>query len=138
VRYLAIDLGAKRTGLAVGSDTLNMVSPVGVIQPSDEGQLIEMLVKAIDEQAAGAVVFGLPLNMDSTEGPAAVHVRKIANRLAKKVKVAVHFFDERLTSYAADGLMANRGMTRGQKKEVRDALAAKTLLEDFLRHKMGG
>jgi putative holliday junction resolvase len=137
MRYLAVDLGSKRTGLAVGSDTLNMVSPVGIIQVVDQKQLIATLVKTIDEQGAGAVVMGLPLNMDGTEGEGAIAARKFAQTLEKAAKVKVHLFDERLTSFEAEGMMAGRGMTRGQKKDVRDALAAKTLLEDFLRHLKG-
>ncbi len=132
MRYLGIDLGAKRTGLAVGSDTLGMVSPVGIIQVEPK-RLIEQLVEAVEEQGAGAVVMGLPLNMDGTEGPAALAVKKIAQALEKAAKVKVYLFDERLTSFEAEGLMAGKGMTRGQKKDVRDALAAQTLLEDFLR-----
>jgi putative holliday junction resolvase len=136
MRYLGVDIGAKRTGLAVGSDTLGMVSPVGIIQVEPK-RVVEQLLKAVEEQGAGGVVMGLPLNMDGTEGPAALGVRKIAMALEKAAKVKVHLFDERLTSFEAEGMMAGRGMTRGDKKEVRDALAAKTLLEDFLRWKKG-
>ncbi len=132
MRYLAVDLGSKRTGLAVGSDTLGMVSPVGIIQVEPK-RLIAQLVEAVEAQGAGAVVMGLPLNMDGTEGPAALEMKKVAAALEKAAKVKVHLFDERLTSFEAEGMMAGRGMTRGQKKDVRDALAAKTLLEDFLR-----
>lgn len=132
MRYLAIDLGDKRTGLALGDDITRLVSPVKVLDVPRGPLLLEALVKAVDEQRPDAVVIGLPINMDGTEGPAARSIREFAACLAEKVSIPVHFQDERLSSYAAEQHLNQSGRTRKQKKELRDALAACEVLNDFL------
>lgn len=97
--------------------------------------MLDALARAVDEQlgtGAGELVVGLPLNMDDTEGPRSKSVRAFAARLGERVGRVVHFQDERLTSAAADWSMARSGMTRGEKKQKRDALAAAEILRDFL------
>ena len=140
VRYLAIDLGDKRTGLAVGDSVTTVVAPAGLVEVSvgeRAGEaLLEALCRAIDEQIGSGsradLVIGLPLNMDGSEGPRAKLVREFASRLAARTGRAVHFQDERLTSSEADWSMARSGLTRGQKKQRRDQLAAAAILRDFL------
>ena len=139
MRYLCIDLGDKRTGLALGDAETRLVSPIGVVEVSiavHAGEaLLAALAKAIDEQlgtSPGELVVGLPINMDDSEGQRARLVRAFAARLASKASRVVHFQDERLTSVAADWSMARSGMTRGEKKQRRDALAAAAILNDFL------
>lgn len=131
MRFLAIDLGDKRTGLAVGDDDLRIPSPLRVIERSGEA-LLDDIARAISDHNPDALVMGLPLNMDGTEGPRAKIVRAFAERLASRTHLPVHFHDERLSSDAADWQMAGAGLTRGQKKQRRDALAAAAILRDFL------
>jgi len=141
VRYLSIDLGDKRTGLAAGDAITRIATPLIVLEvPIAEraGEaLLDAIGRAIDDQlgppsSRGELVIGLPFNMDGTEGPRAKLVREFAARLARRVPRPIHFQDERLTSAAADWSMARSGLTRQQKKDRRDALAAATLLQDFL------
>lgn len=140
MRYLAIDLGDKRTGLAVGDSITRLASPVGTLEvPIDRRggeDLLDAIVRAIDEQigerSPGELVLGLPMNMDGTEGPRAKLVRAFGERLAQRTGRTIHYQDERLTSVAADWSMARSGLTHKQKKARRDALAAAALLKDFL------
>jgi len=132
MRYLAIDLGDKRTGLALGDDITRLVSPVKVLDVPRGPLLLDALVKAVDEQRPDAVVIGLPINMDGTEGPAAKSTREFAERLRPRIKLEIHFQDERLTSYAAEQQLNQSGRTRKEKKQLRDALAACEVLKDFL------
>jgi putative holliday junction resolvase len=138
VRYLAIDLGDKRTGLAVGDSITCAAVPVKVLEtPLDA--LLPVLVREIDAiiglgpSAMRALVIGLPYNMDGTEGPRAALVRGFGARLEAATKLTVHYHDERLSSDAADKTMARSGLTHKQKKERRDALAAATVLGEFLK-----
>lgn len=131
MRYLAVDLGEKRTGLAVGDDLSRMVSPMKVIECS-RGDLLDAVREAVEDADADAIVIGLPINMDGTEGPAATKVRTFGEALAAATNLPVHYQDERLTSYAADQRMARSGRTHKQKKSIRDALAAAEILRDFL------
>lgn len=134
MRYLCFDIGDKRTGIASGSDELKIASPVEVIEcalVSDGSALIDRLMKVIEEHEPDALVIGLPINMDGTEGPRAKSMRTLADRLAERSGLTVHLFDERLTSAEADWSMANTGMTHGQKKAKRDAIAAAHILRGF-------
>jgi putative Holliday junction resolvase len=155
VRYIAVDLGDKRTGLAVGDSVTRVVMPLDVIEVPigvrDGAALAEALARVIEDHlgqapplqssppaaraphpSPGELVVGLPLNMDGTEGPRAKIVRAFAARLGARTRRAVRFQDERLTSAAADWSMARSGLTRGEKKDRRDALAAAVILRDFL------
>jgi len=141
MRYLAIDLGDKRTGLALGDTFTRIASPVDLIEvgkADDQGRsLVRALVDKIAEHlgppsAGVGLVFGLPLNMDGSEGPASKNVRMFAAAVLVSAPYAVHFQDERLTSVDADWTMARSGLSHAQKKARRDALAAATILRDFL------
>jgi len=131
MRYLAIDLGDKRTGLAAGDDQTGLVSPVAAIEIRRGHALIDAVLKQIHEQEPDAIVIGLPLNMDGTEGDRARIARAFGETLAQRCPLPIHYQDERLTSFAADERMAGTGRTHQQKKELRDALAAAEILRDF-------
>lgn len=132
MRYLAIDLGEKRTGLAVGDDVTGIASPLDVVNTSSSDERFNQIKRVIDEQGPGALVVGAPLNMDGSLGPAAKNAQGFADELGRRFGLPVHLFDERLTSAAADDQMARSGLTHGQKKARRDALAAAVILRGFL------
>jgi putative Holliday junction resolvase len=143
MRYLCIDLGDKRTGLAVGDAVTRLASPLAVLEvPIAERNgdaLLDALAKAVAEQFSpytrAELVIGLPLNMEGgDEGPRAKMVRAFAARLSARLQPprTLHFQDERLTSVSADWDMAQSGLTHKQKKARRDALAAAAILRDFL------
>jgi putative Holliday junction resolvase len=141
MRYLAIDLGDKRTGVALGDSQTRIVTPLDTVEVDIDIQggnaLLEALARIVDAQLGemgrgpGELVIGLPLNMDGSESPRARHLRAFAQRLARRTMRTVHFQDERLTTAAADWALAGSGLTRRRKKELRDALAAARILEDF-------
>jgi putative Holliday junction resolvase len=131
VRFLAIDLGDRRTGLAVGDDETGLATPLSVVECAP-GELVERLAGAIDDHAPDAIVIGLPLNMDGSEGPRAKAARVTGAELAARFARTVHYQDERLTSFAAEGQLARSGHTRKGKKRRLDALAAAEILRDFL------
>lgn len=132
MRCLAIDLGDKRSGLAVGDSATGVVTPLEVVQCPLGEDLLGRLVERIEREEPDAVVIGLPLNMDDTEGDRARMAREFGARLQALIAAPLHYQDERLTSYAADQVMARSGRTHKQKKLRRDALAAAEILRDFL------
>jgi putative Holliday junction resolvase len=132
MRYLCIDPGGRRTGLAVGSDTVGLATPVDVITTASPGERLRLLAQAVREHEPDALVLGLPLNMDGTEGPSAKAVRALAAELGGRVNLPVHLVDERLSSYAAEQKLNRTGLTHGQKKARRDAIAAAAILQQFL------
>lgn len=132
MRYLAMDPGERRIGLAVGDDETRVANPLGVIEAGSPAQRWAALKQAVAEHEPDALVLGLPLNADGTEGPAAAKARQLALQLEERFGLPVHLVDERLSSFAADQLMSQSGLTRKQKKLRRDALAAMTILRHFL------
>ena len=131
MRYLAIDLGDVRTGIASGDDVLRLATPVKVIEASGDA-LLHALDAVIDQHGPDALVIGLPLHMDGRESPRSTAARAFGAAAGVRWSLPVHFQDERLTSFDADQRMARSGRTHAQKKAIRDALAACALLEDFL------
>lgn len=157
MRYVAIDLGDKRTGLAVGDSETRVVTPLSVIEVAiglgAGTALLEAVARAVEDQLGparsqdspgrrlampGELVVGLPLNMDGTEGPRSKVVRAFAARIASRTARTLSFQDERLTSAQADWSMAKSGLTHQDKKERRDALAAAAILQGFLNAKHPG
>jgi putative Holliday junction resolvase len=133
MRYLAIDYGTKRTGLAICDPTETIVSPLTVIR-SEKG-LLEKISEVINSENVGAIVLGLPLNMDDSQGPQAKLVLKFAEKLRKSLQIPVHLQDERLSSFGAEEKLASAGLTKATQKNRLDAVAAAEILEVFLEQK---
>ena len=109
-----------------------IVSPAGTIEAAGRTRQIELITEAVKTHDADALVVGLALNMDGSEGPGAAAARQLAGELTRKVGWPVHLADERQTSEAADQKMNRSGLTYKAKKARRDALAAAAILERFL------
>jgi putative Holliday junction resolvase len=133
MRYLAVDHGEKRTGLAICDKGENMASPLKVI--TGQPELIAQIVKVVRDEEIESIVVGLPLNMDSTEGPRAKSVRIFGDALEKVAQVPVIYHDERLSSFDAEKKLAGLDLTRKKKKKHLDAVAAASILEAFLEYK---
>lgn len=138
-RLIAIDLGDKRTGLALADTITRIASPAGLIEVpiAERGgdKLLDAIDRAIDDLVGGApadLVVGLPINMDGSEGPRAKLVRAYAERIGERTGRTVHFQDERQSSMAANDRMAQTGLTHKQKKARRDAIAAVVILQRYL------
>ena len=132
MRYLAIDYGDKRTGLAICDQGETISSPLKTLETGKN--LIDEIVAIIIEQNVAAVVIGLPLNMDGTEGPAVKNVRSFGSELKDCLDIPAYFHDERLSSFDAEQKLAGQ-MTRKKKKARVDALAAAAILQSFLDSK---
>lgn len=129
---MGVDLGDRRTGLAIGDDGMRIASPLDVIEVprARMGELVRVIANRARAEGVGRFVVGLPLNMDGTEGPMAARSRSFGAALAEASGIEVVYQDERLTSAEADWEMAGSGLTHGQKKARRDALAAAAILRD--------
>lgn len=131
-RWLGIDHGTRRMGLAVADSLAAISSPLTQIPASPLPQCIHRILEAVGEYGADGIVVGWPLNDDGSEGPQAKLAREFAMQLAAETTLEVRLWDEHLSSFAADQKL--RGLyTRGQKKQRHDSVAAAEFLEDFLR-----
>ena len=135
MRYLAIDYGTKRTGLAVCDAGETIASPLAVVQGHKD--LIERIKRIVASEDIGAVVLGLPLNMDGSEGPQAKLVLAFAKELGRHISIPIHLQDERLSSFEAEEKLLDIGLSRGKRRERLDALAAADILQTFLDQKAG-
>jgi len=133
MRYLAIDYGNKRTGLAICDPAETIASPLAVI----EGQknLLKKIAEVARSENAEAIVLGLPLNMDDSQGFQAKRALQFAEQLKKHLSIPIHFQDERLSSFGAEEKLAPAEFTRKKKKKRLDAIAAAEILEAFLEQK---
>ena len=130
MRYLAIDYGLKRTGLAICDPDEIIVSPLAVID-AKKGPL-EKIVQIVKDEKVGAIVLGLPLNMDDSVGSQAKLVLKFADQLKKCLEIPIHFQDERLSTFGAEEKIAAAEYTKKAKAKRLDAIAAAEILEAFL------
>ncbi len=130
-RWLGIDHGSKRIGVAVGDTSSEIAAPLKILDGADARKIIENIVRIADEHDASSVVVGWPLNMDDTEGPQGKIARSFATDLLTKTDLDVRLWDERLSSFQADQMLAGT-FTRKQKKARQDAIAAAVILQDFL------
>ena len=133
MRYLAIDYGLKRIGLAICDPSETIVSPLAVIEGQKE--LIKKIIDIIENEKVEEIVFGLPLNMDDSAGPQAKITLEFAKRLEQALSIPVHFQDERLSTFGAEQKLISAEFTRKKKKKRLDAVAAAQILEDFLEEK---
>ncbi len=128
--WICIDHGTRRIGIAVGATQQAVASPLRVIPAEPHEKAIEQIKDVVHEYQAEGIVVGWPLNMDDSEGPQAKQARALAAELAGATAQDVRLWDERLSSFAADGLLAGR-LTRKKKKALQDAVAAAEILQDF-------
>ena len=136
MRYLAIDHGTKRTGLAICDAAETISSPLAVLH--GQKGLLKKIAEIVKAENVEAIVLGLPLNMTGTESSQTKIVRKFAEQLEKHLSVPVLLQDERLSSFGAEEKLAPADFTRGKIKKRIDAVAAAEILEAFLEQKNAG
>ncbi|HET7189071.1 MAG TPA: Holliday junction resolvase RuvX [Gemmatimonadaceae bacterium] len=133
-RWLAIDWGERRIGLAISDPTGTIASPAGVIERriGKRAPVAELVRRSVSLEARG-IVMGLPLDGEGEDTVRSLECRRVAAELARRTTLPVALVDERFTTAAA--LRAVRdmgGSTRGRMGDV-DALAATVLLQQALR-----
>ena len=133
MRYLAIDYGTKRTGLAICDPTETIVSPLVIIRSRRE--LLKKISEIINNENVGAIVLGLPLNMDDSQGSQTKLVIRFAEQLKEHLEIPIYFQDERLSTFGAEEKMASAKFIRGKKRRPLDAVAAAEILQSFLEQK---
>jgi putative holliday junction resolvase len=132
MRYLGVDLGRARIGLALADDVLRQARPYRVVQRLGEARDLAAIAQAAREYEVGRAVLGLPVNMDGSEGPAARLSRAFAPKLAAALGVPVDLFDERLSTFEAETRLRDRGISAKDARSRVDAEAAAVILQGWL------
>lgn len=131
-RLLALDLGEKRVGVAVSDELQLTVRPLPFLRRTNWKQLLGAVADLLQRFDARALVIGLPLNLEGTEGEAASQARRLARNFALSLHVPVFLQDERLTSREAEEALRAEGHRDESLRERVDSEAAAIILRDYL------
>ncbi len=131
-RWLGIDFGERRIGLAITDELLIMAKPYKVIDAKKENPVLA-IKKIVEENNVCLIVMGNPLHLSGKESELSKKVKEFKSMLESVLKdIKIVLYDERLTSKMAERMLANRGMDLRKSKEQIDLYAATFLLEEYL------
>jgi putative Holliday junction resolvase len=136
-RLLGVDLGEKTIGLALSDVGRSIATPLETIRRSKFTPDAERIRALVARFEVGAIVVGLPLNMDGSEGPRAQATRAFVRNLARLIGLPIVFWDERLSTAAVTRTLLDADASRTRRGEVVDKMAAAYILQgalDRLRH----
>jgi putative Holliday junction resolvase len=136
-RLLGLDLGEKTIGLALSDTSLTIATPMATLARGKFSADAAALEKIIADQGVGALVIGLPLNMDGSEGPSARSARAFARNFAARGALPLALCDERLSTAAVTRTLLEADASRRRRAAVVDKMAAAYILQgalDRMRH----
>jgi putative Holliday junction resolvase len=131
-RTLALDIGEKRIGVAVGDETGTLARPLTTIKRASKREDFERIARLVKEQSAGRVVAGYPKSLSGEEGPQAQRVRRYVETLAATLPVPVELWDERYTTVEATERLHEAKRRRPRDRGQLDAAAAAIILQNYL------
>jgi putative Holliday junction resolvase len=135
MKYLAVDYGDVRTGLAVSDITGFLASGIGCIQGKGMRGTAEKVAITASEQGAVGIIVGLPKNMDGSEGFRADTVKAFVSILSEYTELPIELYDERLTTVEAHDYLSATNVRGKKRKQTVDTLSAQILLQDWLDSK---
>ena len=132
MRVAALDVGERRIGVAISDPRRLAAQPLRVLERGSLADDIRAIAELLGGRGVTKIVVGLPLNMDGSAGPAARRARRFAGALGRELSMEVVLWDERLTTAEAEQALLARGESRARRRELRDAVAAAVILQDYL------
>jgi len=132
VRIMGLDIGSKTIGVAI-SDPLGLTAQglTTIRRRSREKDLVA-LKELARQYNITEIVVGLPRNMNGSYGPQAALVKQLASKIEKALGLPLHFYDERLSTVAADRILIEADLSRKNRRRVVDQVAATIILQGFL------
>ncbi len=131
-RILGLDLGTRTIGLALSDVGHTIATPFDTIRRTKLKVDIGQLLGVIADHGVGALVLGLPVNMDGSEGPRCQATRQFAADLLKALDHPLAFWDERLSTSAAEAALLEADLSRKRRAEIIDKVAAAVILQGYL------
>ena len=131
-RLLGLDLGTKTIGMALSDPGLRIATPLRTIRRTKFSKDAAELLAVCERENVGAIVLGLPLNMNATEGPRAQATRAFARNLKRMSDLPIVLWDERLSTAAVERAMIEADLSRAKRAEKIDAAAAGFILQGVL------
>ncbi|MCJ7598007.1 MAG: Holliday junction resolvase RuvX [Methyloceanibacter sp.] len=131
-RLLGLDVGTKTIGLALSDVSRSIATPYDTIRRTKFTEDAKTIREIVEKNQIGALVIGLPINLDGSEGPRAQSTRAFARNLAPIVKLPMLFWDERLSTAAVERHLIEADASRKRRAEVVDRMAAAYILQGAL------
>ena len=135
MRIMGLDFGSRTVGVAISDSLLLTAQGVEIIRRKEENKLRQTLARIEELIVANEVeeiVLGLPKNMNDTEGVRVELTKEFKEKLERRTGLPVVFWDERLTTVAADKAMMEAGIRRENRKDYVDMIAATLILQGYL------
>ncbi len=132
MRYLGLDIGDKRIGIAISDSSGLFAMPFEVYNTVGAKKDQQYITKLVLEQQIETVVIGLPINMNGTEGERALICREFARRLRNRLRIPIEMQDERLSTVSAERILIDADVSRKKRKTIIDKLAAQVILQNYL------
>ena len=129
---LGIDLGKKRTGIAVSDINQKIASPLKVIENMKFNEILNILEKIVTERNICAIIVGDPINMDGSIGPKSQSSRSFIKNLSEELDIPILLWDERLTTVSAERSLLEADISRKKRQQLIDKIAASIILQNFL------
>ena len=132
MKYLAMDLGTKRLGLAISISGV-LTTPYKLISFKTYEEARDEVIKIIEKEKITCLVLGLPKNMDNSMGFASERSLNFKKLLEEKCSLPVNLVDERLSTVEAESILIENNYSRAKRKNVIDELSACIILDTYLR-----
>lgn len=129
---MALDLGEKRIGVAVSDETALIARSYTVFKRSSRSADFEQIGRLIDQEDISLLIIGLPIPLSGEEGAKAAWVRDYGAELAQQLEIEVEFWDESLSTVAAENSLRERGIHGKKRRSQVDAVAAAFILQSYL------
>ena len=129
---IGLDLGTKTIGIAISDLLLKVANPLLTLKRKKLYLDLEVILNIISERSVCGIVLGLPKNMNGSEGPRAQSTRSFAHNLSKVTNRPIAFWDERLSTVAAEKALLEADTTRKRRAELIDSVAAAYILQGAL------
>ncbi len=132
MRLIGLDVGEARIGVAVSDPTGTLASARTVLARRPEDAALRAVQRLVEEEEAAAIIVGLPRSLSGELHGQAALVQAFAELLGKHIAVPIHFWDERLSTVAAEREMRASGAKRDKRRAMIDAVAAAIILQSYL------
>ena len=131
-KYLGVDYGDKRTGLAECDPTGMIAGGIGTISEGGMNKTAIRVAKEAEARSCKKIVIGLPKNMDGSEGPRADVVKAFAQLLSTHPDIPIDFYDERMTTMVAYRFLGETGTYGKKRRDAVDTLSAEIILQNYI------
>lgn len=135
MRFMGLDVGDKRIGIALSDEAGLIASPRDTLHRNGLETDIDSLIELARNEDVGEILVGMPISMDGSEGPQAKKVARFIHALSEHSEIPVVPWDERLTTVAAERALLEGNVSRGKRRKVIDKVAAAYLLQGYLDYR---